>query len=107
MGKYKNLLDELEILDDTVDARLSLMPYRLGGKRSAMREMRHLHPETRDRIRQEVRSCHNPRPLGCYRLRGEGLYALRIGDYYIIYDDDEHLVTILRVKHRREAYRSL
>ncbi|MCD6291588.1 MAG: type II toxin-antitoxin system RelE/ParE family toxin [Anaerolineae bacterium] len=86
------------------------MPYRLEIKRSALKELRRLHPETRDRIRHAVRKLSDtPRPPTCYRLKGEGLYALRIGDYRIIYDidDGEHRVTILRIKHRREVYRRL
>ena len=36
-----------------------------------------------------------------------GAWRIRVGDYRIIYDidDDERLVVILVVTHRREAYR--
>ena len=32
---------------------------------------------------------------------------MRVGNYRIIYeiDDNQHLITILRINHRREAYR--
>jgi len=36
-----------------------------------------------------------------------GAWRIRVGDYRIIYDvdDDQRLVVILMVMHRREAYR--
>jgi len=42
------------------------------------------------------------------KLRGrENRWRIRVGDYRIIYEIDESksLVIILRIKHRREAYR--
>ena len=48
-----------------------------------------------------------PRHRGIIKLSGTSdLYRLRIGDYRFIYeiDDSQHLVTILAVRHRREAY---
>ncbi len=38
---------------------------------------------------------------------GEGELRIRIGDYRVVYDvvDDELIVLILRVGHRREVYR--
>lgn len=50
-----------------------------------------------------------PRPKGCVKLQGmKGTYRIRIGDYRILYhiDDADQLITILRIKHRREAYRN-
>lgn len=50
----------------------------------------------------------NPRRVG-KPLRNElaGLYGARRGDYRLIYDtsDDDAFVTIVRVDHRRSAYR--
>ena len=51
----------------------------------------------------------NPRPPGAIRLSGnlEG-WRVRVGDYRILYqiDDDAQLVTVVRVRHRREVYRT-
>ncbi|MEX5248079.1 UNVERIFIED_CONTAM: type II toxin-antitoxin system RelE/ParE family toxin [Kocuria sp. CPCC 205295] len=50
----------------------------------------------------------DPRPPGCLKLQGgEGELRFRIGDYRVVYDvvDDELVVLILRVGHRREVYR--
>jgi mRNA interferase RelE/StbE len=50
-----------------------------------------------------------PRPRGIEKVKSTGLWRVRQGDYRIIYaiDDNKHLVTIVRVGHRREIYRSL
>ena len=50
-----------------------------------------------------------PRPRGIEKVQSTGLWRVRQGDYRIIYsiDDNEHLVTVVRVGHRREIYRSL
>jgi mRNA interferase RelE/StbE len=50
----------------------------------------------------------DPRPPGVRKLSGalEG-WRVRVGDYRILYQVDDHAqtVTIVRVKHRREVYR--
>ena len=48
-----------------------------------------------------------PRPPDVKKLRGRTDYSLRVGVYRILYeiDDEVHIVTVYRVKHRREAYR--
>ncbi len=52
----------------------------------------------------------NPRPPAARRLRHPaiGEYRLRLGDWRVFYDVDEgsRTIVILRVMHRREAYRS-
>jgi mRNA interferase RelE/StbE len=50
-----------------------------------------------------------PRPRGIEKVKNTGLWRIRQGDYRIIYaiDDNEHLVTVVRVGHRREVYRAL
>ena len=49
----------------------------------------------------------NPHPQGSKKLKGRTDYSLRVGNYRILYDIDEEarVITIYRVKHRREAYR--
>jgi mRNA interferase RelE/StbE len=49
------------------------------------------------------------RPRGAEKVKGTGLWRIRQGDYRIIYaiDDKLQLVTIVRVGHRREIYRSI
>ena len=49
----------------------------------------------------------NPRPTDSKKLKGVAGYSLRVGTYRVLYDIDDkmQLVTVYRVKHRREAYR--
>ncbi len=50
-----------------------------------------------------------PRPRGIEKVKSTGLWRIRQGDYRIIYNinDDESLVAIVRVGHRREIYKAL
>ena len=50
----------------------------------------------------------NPRPPGCRKITGShDDWRIRIGDYRVIYeiDDSSTTIRIMRVRHRREAYR--
>lgn len=50
---------------------------------------------------------HNPRPFGSKKLTGsKDGYRIRIGDYRVLYtiDDGNKVVTIYRIRHRKEAY---
>ncbi|MGF7214960.1 mRNA interferase RelE/StbE [Spirosoma lacussanchae] len=48
----------------------------------------------------------DPRPDGCKKLKGRAGYRLRKGDYRIIYDihDDVLTVNVIGVGHRRNIY---
>ena len=49
-----------------------------------------------------------PRPIGCEKLAGErDRYRVRVGRYRIVYSiaDDELLVLVVRVAHRKDVYR--
>ena len=49
-----------------------------------------------------------PRPSGCVKLKGsKNAWRVRVGDYRILYgiNDDQKIVLIYRILHRREAYR--
>jgi mRNA interferase RelE/StbE len=50
----------------------------------------------------------NPRPVGVKKLAGaKDGYRVRAGDYRILYtiDDRRKVITIFRIRHRREVYR--
>lgn len=51
----------------------------------------------------------DPCPPDAKRLKGNLGYSLRVGVYRVFYDVDdvEQIVTIYRVKHRRDVYRRL
>ena len=49
----------------------------------------------------------NPRPTDSRKLKGNAGYSLRVRTYRVLFDIDDKakVVTIYRIKHRREAYR--
>ena len=48
----------------------------------------------------------NPRPHGCKKLQGRAGYRVRIGDYRIIYNINDNILTVfvLSIGHRRDVY---
>jgi mRNA interferase RelE/StbE len=78
-------------------------------ERSAERDLRKLPEETFRRIIDHIRALsQNPRPSGCHKITGsKSDWRIRIGDYRVIYevDEKEKAVRVMRVRHRREAYR--
>ena len=77
--------------------------------RAAEQDLRRLPRALFERINARILSLRDePRPHGVRNPAGasEG-WRLRVGDHRILYriDDDARTVTIVRVKHRREAYR--
>jgi len=77
-------------------------------KDRAERELRKLPQKEIVRIVRRLRELAlDPRPYGCQKLSGVELYRIRQGDYRVLYTiyDDEHLVEIIKIGHRREVYR--
>lgn len=85
------------------------MAYRVTYVASAAKALRKLDRQTARRILEVLNAlADDPRPPGCITLQGgDGELRIRIGDYRVVYDvvDDELVVLILRVGHRREVYR--
>lgn len=84
--------------------------YRIEWKASALRELKEIDRQAVPRIVAAVGAlAGNPFPPGVRRLRGtEHTYRIRVGDYrvlYEVYHKSIH-IQILRVKHRKDAYRS-
>ena len=84
--------------------------YRILLANSAQKDLNRLRGKLWQRISKAISDLSvNPRPPGCTKLRGgENVHRLRISDYRVLYEieDGNQTVTILRVKHRRDAYRS-
>jgi mRNA interferase RelE/StbE len=84
--------------------------YRLAILPGAERDLRALAPAILPRVDGRIQAlAEQPRPSGARRLQGSPFWRLRVGDYRIIYtiNDADQLVTIARVRHRRDAYRGL
>jgi mRNA interferase RelE/StbE len=83
--------------------------YELRFKKSVAKDLRTLPKVDVQRILDRIRSLtENPRPIGCEKLSGQERYRFRQGSYRIIYeiDDGKVLVLVVKVAHRREAYRA-
>ena len=76
---------------------------------AAERQLRKLPAAARERIvRASERLATDPRPPGVMKLAGtDELYRIRAGDYRLIYQiaDDQLIVLIARVAHRKDVYR--
>jgi mRNA interferase RelE/StbE len=83
------------------------MPYRIDFAPAASRQLRALPRLLQIRIGSRIDAlATTPRPRGVKRLRVNTLYRIRIGDYRVMYNikDDEQVIEVALVKHRREAY---
>ena len=90
----------------------SAKTWRIVIKSSAAKELAALDSKLdRQRIVAAIASlADNPRPHGCEKLSGQlDLYRLRSGNFRVIYEiiDDELLVTVVKVGHRRSIYLKL
>ena len=78
-------------------------------EKAAETDLKRLPTATFHRIIPQIRAlAESPRPPGCRELTGsKNDWRIRIGDYRILYEIDEKTkaVRIMRVRHRREAYR--
>ena len=84
------------------------MSFSIRIKESAAKELRRISRPDRTRIVAAIDRLAELPHLGA-TLKGDlrGLRRLRVGDYRILYEieDDELIVLVVRVAHRREAYR--
>ena len=76
---------------------------------STKKDLRKLPPREVQRIVAEVESLgEEPFPHGSEKLAGaEHAYRIRLGDYRVVYRvfTDSRIVTIERVRHRKDVYR--
>ena len=83
--------------------------YRVEWKNTALRELKQLDRQVLQRLVTAAEGiASDPRPVGARKLTGsDHTYRNRVGDYRIVYEisDDDGLVEIVRVRHRRDAYR--
>lgn len=83
--------------------------YRVLYTKSAAKKLRKLERRYRAAIISAIEElAWDPRPNGVEKLRGgEKEYRIRVGSYRVIYEisDNELIVLVLKVGHRREVYR--
>lgn len=78
-------------------------------ERAAERDLKRLVPSELEEAIAVIRALgEEPRPPGCRKLSGsKNDWRIRMGDRRIVYeiDDGARAVRVMRVRHRREAYR--
>lgn len=76
--------------------------------RRAQKELGQLPGGDYERVRDAVGArAENPRPPGSIKLTGREGWRIRVGNYRVIYeiDDEQSVVTVLHIGHRRDVYR--
>jgi mRNA interferase RelE/StbE len=85
------------------------MKYKIVFLPVARKELVSLPYEIQKRIDKKIIAlADNPRPHDVKALHGEKkLYRVRVGDYRIIYNIEDKIITVIivRVKHRKDVYR--
>ncbi len=82
--------------------------YSLEIKKSAAKELGELPSKDCARVAARIQALgEEPRPYGCEKLSGDEKYRIRQGVYRVLYEIDDRgaRVTIVKIAHRREAYR--
>ena len=83
--------------------------YQIEWKKSALRELKHLDRQVVPRVVTAVDSLSTqPLPAGVSKLQGsQRTYRIRVGNYRVIYElyESRLVVEVVRVRHRRDAYR--
>jgi len=83
--------------------------YRVEFAASVRRDFQRLAPSTRSRVDERIKSLAMEPRRGSQKLTGQSAHRARVGDHRILYeiDDGARVITITRVRHRREVYRKL
>jgi mRNA interferase RelE/StbE len=82
--------------------------YRVDIMRAAEKDLSGLSRKDHRRVVSRIAALTaEPRPHGYEKISGAEKYRLRQGDYRIVYriDDDQRVVTIVKIGHRRDVYR--
>lgn len=85
--------------------------YKIEIENSALKFLKKLDKGTQRRIIASVQSrATNPRPDGVRKLtNSNGLYRVRVGDYWVVYQiqDNRLLVLVVRIGSRADIYKNL
>jgi len=82
--------------------------YRLTFRKSVAKDLRSIPPNDLSRMLKRLEAlADDPRPMGSEKLSGQERYRVRQGVYRIVYEiqDEELVILVVKVGHRREVYR--
>lgn len=83
--------------------------YKVLIKPSAVKELKKIPKKDLSRLTSRIESLAlDPRPSGCEKLAVQNAFRIRQGDYRIIYiiEDAIFVVTVIKVGHRGDIYKS-
>jgi mRNA interferase RelE/StbE len=83
--------------------------YKLVFKKSVTKDFRPISNKEVKRILQCIEALAiDPCPAGCEKLSGQDKYRIRQGIYRIIYEirDEELIITVVKIGHRRDIYKN-
>ena len=83
--------------------------YRLAFRKSVAKDLRPIPNRDVARILKRIEAlADDPRPPDSQKLSGQERYRVRQGVYRIVYEivDDELVVTVVKIGHRRDVYRT-
>ena len=78
-------------------------------KQSVAKDLRSIPNKQVERILKRIEALKvEPRPPGVEKLSGQELFRIRQGAYRILYEirDDELIVIVVKIGHRRDVYRA-
>ena len=80
---------------------------RIEYKSSVRRDVRKIDKPEANRIRDDLELKLQQNPSAGEPLKGDlaGLFKLRVGDYRVIYAKTKEGVLVLRIRHRKNAYK--
>ncbi len=85
------------------------MSYQIEFTRGAIKQLKKIPTNIRERIDLKIQELAiEPCPDGVKKLESElSLYRIRVGDYRVVYQiqDNILLITVVKIKHRSDAYR--
>ena len=83
------------------------MEYNIVYKSSIKKDLRRIDKKKLPAILEDIESVLKDSPLKGKELKGEfeGLFSYRVGDYRVIYTILGNTVMVLRISHRKDAYK--
>lgn len=84
------------------------MNYEVKILRSAVKQLENLSRTDYLAVKSKIVSLSvNPRPKGCLKLKGRSAYRIRQGNFRIIYDIFDNILTVrvIRIGNRKDVYR--
>lgn len=83
------------------------MPYQVTIKPTAVKALEKINDPAYSNIKKAILAlAHDPRPHGYKKLKGRDGYRIRVGDYRILYNVFDHIlsVDVVNLGHRKDIY---